>query len=160
MGFEESPVTCLSLLPTRGVMGGGGGRGAPALVVSVPPKTLAFWNVILFKFISPTFVGFFSNLFSVEHHLAGSSPNILLLSETQLSHDILVNSFNNISNNNLHSWFRFKGGVCVYPTSTHLLYTLWTSDLQTFMSSGLRFISWPSLSFSVSLTAFPILQTL
>ena len=57
--------------------------------------------------------GLSSNLSSVEHHLSSNSPNILLLSETQLSNDVLTSPFF-ISNYNLHSRVRFKGGVCAY----------------------------------------------
>ena len=55
--------------------------------------------------------GLKSNKPSVEHHLK-SLPNILLLSETQVS-DGDSSDFN-ISHYNLFSNFRLKGGVCAY----------------------------------------------
>ncbi|MEL7524085.1 MAG: endonuclease/exonuclease/phosphatase family protein [Cyanobacteria bacterium J06553_1] len=57
--------------------------------------------------------GLSSNLPSVEHHLAISSPDLLLLSETQLSKAASPDLYL-ISNYNLHHNFRFKGGVCAY----------------------------------------------
>ena len=57
--------------------------------------------------------GLNSNLPSVEHHLATFLPNILLLSETQLSSDASSTPFQ-ISHYNLYSKFRLKGGVCAY----------------------------------------------
>ena len=57
--------------------------------------------------------GLFSNFTSVEHHLASSLPNILLLSETQVSSDASTDPLQ-ISHYNLISRFRPKGGVCAY----------------------------------------------
>ena len=57
--------------------------------------------------------GLASNFTSVEHHIAATSPNILLLSETQVSSDASTNPFQ-ISHYNLISCFRSKGGVCAY----------------------------------------------
>ena len=57
--------------------------------------------------------GLSSNFTSVEHHLAASLPNILLLSETQVSSDASSDPFL-ISHYNLISHFRPKGGVCAY----------------------------------------------
>ena len=57
--------------------------------------------------------GLNSNLPSVEHHLATFLPNILLLSETQLSSDASSTPFQ-ISHYNLYSKFRLKGGVCAF----------------------------------------------
>ena len=57
--------------------------------------------------------GLHSNLPSVEQHLSTFLPNILLLSETQLSCDASSAPFQ-ISHYNLYSNFRFKGGVCAY----------------------------------------------
>ena len=57
--------------------------------------------------------GLFSNLPSVEHHLASVKPNLFLLSETQLASNASPDPFN-ISNYNLYPRFRSKGGVCAY----------------------------------------------
>ena len=57
--------------------------------------------------------GLCSNLSSVEHHLASTLPNLLLLSETQLSSSASTDPFL-ISHYNLISRFRSKGGVCAY----------------------------------------------
>ena len=57
--------------------------------------------------------GLRSNLPSVEHHLSSHLPNLLLLSETQVSCDVSPDSFN-ISHYNLYSKFRSKGGICAY----------------------------------------------
>ena len=57
--------------------------------------------------------GLNSNLPSVEQHLGTFLPNILLLSETQLSSNTSSAPFQ-ISHYNLYSNFRFKGGVCAY----------------------------------------------
>ena len=57
--------------------------------------------------------GLSSNLSSVEHHLASHLPNLLLLSETQLSGNASPEPFS-ISHYNLYSRFRHKGGVCAY----------------------------------------------
>ena len=57
--------------------------------------------------------GLQSNSASVEHHLSNSNPNLLLLSETQMSRNSSSNSFN-MSNYNLFHNFRLKGGVCAY----------------------------------------------
>ena len=57
--------------------------------------------------------GLASNLSSVEHHLSASLPNLLLLSETQLAIDASPEPFY-ISHYNLHTRFRYKGGVCAY----------------------------------------------
>ncbi|KAL7636426.1 UNVERIFIED_CONTAM: hypothetical protein RMT77_013201 [Armadillidium vulgare] len=57
--------------------------------------------------------GLFSNLASVEYHLSHSQPNLLLLSEPQISKNSNSNFFN-ISNYNLFHNFRSKGGVCAY----------------------------------------------
>ena len=53
------------------------------------------------------------NLSSVETHLATSSQNLFLLSETQLSGYSSHNPFH-ISHYNLYSCFHSKGGICVY----------------------------------------------
>ena len=60
--------------------------------------------------------GLRSNLSSVEHHLLSSSPDLLLLSETQLSANVSSDLFK-ISNYNLFPRFRKKGGVCAYCAS-------------------------------------------
>ena len=57
--------------------------------------------------------GLSSNFASVEHHIAASLPNILLLSETQVSNDASTDPFQ-ISHYNFISRFRPKGGVCAY----------------------------------------------
>ena len=57
--------------------------------------------------------GLASNFASVERHIATSLPNILLLSETQVSSDASTDPFQ-ISHYNLISRFRPKGGVCAY----------------------------------------------
>ena len=57
--------------------------------------------------------GLSSNFASVEHHIATSLPNLLLLSETQVSSDASTNPFQ-ISHYNLISRFRSKGGVRAY----------------------------------------------
>ena len=55
--------------------------------------------------------GLFSNLASVESHLAKYLPHILFLSETQVSDH---SSSLNISSYSLQAKFRYKGGVCAY----------------------------------------------
>ena len=60
--------------------------------------------------------GLRSNFSSVEHHLLSSSPDILLLSETQLSANVSSDLFK-ISNYNFFPRFRKKGGVCAYCAS-------------------------------------------
>ena len=57
--------------------------------------------------------GLSSNFSSVEHHLASSLPDLFLIAESQLSVDASPDLYQ-ISNYNLHSRFRFKGGVCAY----------------------------------------------
>ena len=57
--------------------------------------------------------GLHSNLSSVEHHLSTHLPNLLLLSETQLSNSVSSDPFR-ISHYNLYTSFRFKGGICAY----------------------------------------------
>ena len=57
--------------------------------------------------------GLNSNFSSVESHLATSSPNLFLFSETQLSSQSSPDPFQ-ISHYNLYSRFRSKGGVCAY----------------------------------------------
>ena len=57
--------------------------------------------------------GLSSNFSSVESHLATSSPNLFLLSETQLSSQSSPDPFQ-ISHYNLYSRFQSKGGVCAY----------------------------------------------
>ena len=57
--------------------------------------------------------GLSSNFASVDHHLTSSLPNLLLLSETQLSSDTSSDPYC-VSNYILHPRFRFKGGVCAY----------------------------------------------
>ena len=59
------------------------------------------------------FRGLFSNFQSVEHHLSNSNPNLLFLSETQISKESFSPNLN-ISNYNLFHNFRYKGGVCAY----------------------------------------------
>ena len=57
--------------------------------------------------------GLNSNFTSVETHLATTSPNLFLLSETQLSRQSSPDPFQ-ISRYNLYSRFHSKGGVCAY----------------------------------------------
>ena len=57
--------------------------------------------------------GLRSNFSSVEHHLATALPNILLLSETQLSSTVSPAPFQ-ISHYNFLHRFRSNGGVCAY----------------------------------------------
>ena len=57
--------------------------------------------------------GLNSNFSSVESHLATSSPNLFLISETQLSSQSSPDPFQ-ISHYNLYSRFRCKSGVCAY----------------------------------------------
>ena len=57
--------------------------------------------------------GLRSNLSSVEQHLASSSPNLLLLSESKLSGNASPELYN-ISHYTLYSRFRLNGGVCAY----------------------------------------------
>ena len=54
-----------------------------------------------------------SNFTSVEIHLATSSPNLFLLSETQLSSQSSTDPFQ-ISHYNLYTCFHSKVGVCTY----------------------------------------------
>ena len=61
--------------------------------------------------------GLSSNLPSVEYYLLTSSPNLLCLTETQVSSDVSLEPFS-IPNYNLFPCFRSKGGVCVYAHST------------------------------------------
>ena len=57
--------------------------------------------------------GLNSNFSSAESHLATSSPNLFLLSETQLSSQSSPDPFQ-ISHYNLYSRFLSKGGICAY----------------------------------------------
>ena len=57
--------------------------------------------------------GLNSNFSSVESHLVTSSPNLFLLSETQLSSQSFPDPFQ-ISHYNFYSRFRSKGGICAY----------------------------------------------
>ena len=57
--------------------------------------------------------GLNSNFTSIETHLATSSPNLFLLSKTQLSSQSSPDPFQ-ISHYNLYSRFCSKGGVCAY----------------------------------------------
>ena len=57
--------------------------------------------------------GLNSNFTSVESHLATSSPNLFLLSETQLSSQSSPDPFQ-ISHYNFYSRFRSNGGICAY----------------------------------------------
>ena len=79
--------------------------------------------------------GLKSNFLAVEHHLAHSSPDLLLLSETQLASSASCDPLT-ISNYNLLSRFRSKGGVCAYCNTntpiarlveleSPIFYTLW-----------------------------------
>ena len=61
--------------------------------------------------------GLASNFSSVEHHIATTLPNILLLSETQLSSTVSPDPYQ-ISHYNLLPRFRFKRGVCAYYNIT------------------------------------------
>ena len=61
--------------------------------------------------------GLASNFSSVEHHIATTLPNILLLSETQLSSTVSPDSYQ-ISHYNFLPRFRFEGGVCAYYNIT------------------------------------------
>jgi len=152
MRCEESPVICLSLLPTR--------EGAQAVVVSVPPKTLAFWtNVTLFQFISPTSVVFLQ-IFPLLNIIEQAPLLISCFSQRPNYHMTFLLILITFRTTTFTHDSASKEESVSTPTSTRLLYALWTSNLQTLMSSGLRFVSRPSLSFSVSLTALPILQTL
>ena len=60
--------------------------------------------------------GLRSNFSSVEHHLASCSPDLLFLSETQLSANVSSDLFK-INNYNLFPRFKRKGGVCAYCAS-------------------------------------------
>ena len=91
--------------------------------------------------------GLSSNFQSVEHHLISSAPNLLFLTETQVSRDISPDPFS-VSGYNLIPLFRFKGGVCAYSHSstpvTRLSHlespnydALW---LRLALSSGTKFI--------------------
>ena len=84
----------------------GGSNGStldPTPIDRSAPFTIHFSNIR----------GLNSNLSSVEQHLASFLPNLLLLSETQLSSHASTDPFL-ISHYNLYSRFRFKGGVCAY----------------------------------------------
>ena len=63
--------------------------------------------------------GLRSNFITVEHHLASSSPDLLFLSETQLSANVSSDPFK-INNFNLFPRFKKKGGVCAYCASNML----------------------------------------
>ena len=60
--------------------------------------------------------GLRSNFSSVEHHLASTSPDLLFLSETQLSANVSSDLFK-INNYTLFPRFKKKGGVCAYCAS-------------------------------------------
>ena len=60
--------------------------------------------------------GLRSNFSAVEHHLASSSPDLLFLSETQLSANVSSDLFK-INNYNVYPRFKKKGGVCAYCAS-------------------------------------------
>ena len=66
---------------------------------------------VTFSFAYTNIRGLYSNFSSVEHHLSSTLPNILFLSETQLSKNASTDPFL-ISQYNLYPSFRSKGGVC------------------------------------------------
>ena len=68
---------------------------------------------VSFKIHFTNIRGLASNHASVEQHLATSSPNLLLLSETQVARDASDSTFQ-IPQYNLVSRFRYRGGVCAY----------------------------------------------
>jgi len=69
---------------------GGGGSSSSRIGPSQDPCPLNQLDSFSNNFTN--ICGLSSNLSSVEHHRASSSPHILLLSETQLLKDVLVNS--------------------------------------------------------------------
>ena len=66
-----------------------------------------------FRFSFSNIRGLSKNLTSIEHHLFNFKPNLLLLSETQISSDASTDPFL-ISDYELFSRFRSKGGICAY----------------------------------------------
>ena len=93
----------------------GGVRGdtPPASIGSPHGLNISSAGIPAFTIHYTNIRGLSSNFTSVEHHIASSFPNILLLSETQVSSDASTDPFQ-ISHYNLISRFRAKGGVCAY----------------------------------------------
>ena len=81
--------------------------------------------------------GLSSNFASVEHHIAASLPNILLLSETQVSGDASTAPFQ-IFHYNLISRFRLKGGVCAYFNTNTPVARMMTLESPNFDAIWLR----------------------
>ena len=95
------------------VQDSGGERGdSPPASNGSPhdPNLPAAGNPASFNIHYTNIRGLSSNFASVEHHIAASLPNILLLSETQVSGDASTDPFQ-ISHYNLISCFSLKGVV-------------------------------------------------
>ena len=98
--------------------------------------------------------GLNSNFSSVEAHLAASSPNLFLLSETQLSSQSSPDPFQ-ISRYNLYSRFRSKGGVATYcniSTPIARLMDLEYTSLQLLLFFAFAIAPLMLLTFSPSLS--------
>ena len=95
--------------------------------------------------------GLRSNFSSVEQHLATSLPNLLLLTETQLSSEASSDLYK-ISLYGIISRFRSKGGICAYYDNNT---DSWTLNLLTLMFFG--FVSSFLLNtFSYAFVTFPL----
>jgi len=97
--------------------------------------------------------GLKSNFVSVEHHLSLSSPDLLLLSETQLSKVASPDHYQ-ISNYNLYSRFRSKGGVCAYCNTNTPIARLIDLESPDFDALWLK-ISLPSITIFLCFLYFP-----
>ena len=102
--------------------------------------------------------GLNSNFSSVESHLATSSPNLFLLSETQLSSQSSPDPFQ-ISHYNLYSRFRSKGGVCAYCNINTPIARLMDLESPHFDVLWLKITSLQLLSFFAFATAPLMLPT-
>ena len=102
------------VLRISGLADSGGERGdSPPGSIGSPHDFTSADRPAAFSLHYTNIRGLSSNFNSVEHHLATSLPNILLLSETQVSSDASTDPFQ-ISHYNLIPRFRSSGGVCAY----------------------------------------------
>ena len=107
----------------RALVDSGGVRGdTPPVSIGSPhdPNSRVAGNPASFNIHYTNIRGLSSNFASVEHHIAASLPNILLLSETQVSGDASTDPFQ-ISHYNLISRFHLRGEFVHTITPIHLL---------------------------------------
>lgn len=105
-------------------------RALTIIVLTLPMTFPILLNIPLFLFIIPTFI--LSSNFYTDHHQSNTSPNILHLSETQLSKDVLTSPFLYPAVTSTHDSSSKVVSVLI-PTSKHLLHTSRTLSPQTLM---------------------------